>query len=54
MRVLDALAPRSARSVEDVAGRAGLSVAQVQTVLGTLELDGVVVERENGWVKRQR
>ena len=54
VRVLDALAPRSARSVEDVAGRAGLSVAQVQTVLGTLELDGVVVERENGWVKRQR
>jgi DNA processing protein len=52
--VLDALAPRSARLVEDVAERAGLSVAQVQAVLGTLELDGVAVERESGWVKRQK
>lgn len=54
LRVLDALASRSARPVEDVAGRAGLSLAQVQSVLGTLELDGVAAERENGWVKRQR
>lgn len=53
-RVLDAMALRSARPVEDVAARAGLSVAQVQSVLGTLELDGVAVERETGWVRRQR
>jgi len=52
VRVLDALAPRSARPIEDVAGRAGLSLAQVQSVLGTLELDGVAVERETGWIKR--
>jgi DNA processing protein len=50
-RVLDALAPRSARSVDDVASRAGLSVAEVQSVLGVLELDGAVREREAGWVK---
>jgi DNA processing protein len=52
-RVLDALAPRSARSVDDVASRAGLSIAEVQSVLGALELDGAVRERETGWVKQR-
>lgn len=52
-RVLDALAPRSARSVDDVASRAGLSIAEVQAVLGALELDGSVQERETGWVKQR-
>jgi DNA processing protein len=52
-RVLDALAPRSARSVDDVASRAGLSIAEVQSVLGVLELDGAVRERESGWVKQR-
>jgi DNA processing protein len=52
-RVLDALAPRSARSVDDVASRAGLSIAEVQSVLGVLELDGAVRERETGWVKQR-
>jgi DNA processing protein len=52
-RVLDALAPRSARSVDDVASRAGLSIAEVQSVLGVLELDGSVRERETGWVKQR-
>jgi DNA processing protein len=52
-RVLDALAPRSARSVDDVASRAGLSIAEVQSVLGVLELDGAVQERETGWVKQR-
>jgi DNA processing protein len=52
-RVLDALAPRSARSVDDVASRAGLSIAEVQSVLGVLELDGAVQERATGWVKQR-
>jgi DNA processing protein len=52
-RVLDALAPRSALSVDDVASRAGLSIAEVQSVLGVLELDGAVQERETGWVKQR-
>lgn len=51
LRMLDALAPRSARPVEEVARRAGLSVSEVQAALGTLQLEGAVVEREGGWVK---
>ncbi|MHB1172195.1 MAG: DNA-processing protein DprA [Lacisediminihabitans sp.] len=54
IRVLDALSTRSARPVDDVAGRAGLSVSQVQAVLGLLELEGATAEREGGWVKKQR
>jgi DNA processing protein len=54
VRVIDALAPRSARPVEDVAGRAGLSIAQVQSVLGALELEGAVAEREGGWIRLRR
>ncbi|MHB1173399.1 MAG: hypothetical protein ACYCZY_13140 [Lacisediminihabitans sp.] len=37
-----------------MAGRAGLSVSQVQAVLGLLELEGATAEREGGWVKKQR
>lgn len=52
-RVIDGLSIRSARTVQDVAARTGLSIAGVQSVLGTLELDGVAVEREHGWLRRQ-
>jgi DNA processing protein len=52
-RVLDALAPRAARSVEEVARRSGLSVTEVQGVLGGLELDGIAVELEGGWVSKR-
>lgn len=54
VRVLDALAVRSARPVEEIASRAGLSVVRVQAVLGTLEFEDVAAERENGWIRRQR
>ena len=50
-RVLDAVSSKSPRSVDDIARRSGLSVAQVQAVLGPLELDGAVTERDRGWVK---
>jgi DNA processing protein len=50
VRVLDALSTRSPRSSTDVAARAGMSLASVQSVLGMLELEGIVVERETGWV----
>ncbi|MEO8932449.1 MAG: DNA-processing protein DprA [Lacisediminihabitans sp.] len=53
-RVLDALAPRAARGVEEVARRAGLSVSEVQGVLGVLELEGTAVERDGGWVVVRR
>jgi DNA processing protein len=52
-RVLDALSARSPREAGDIAARAGLSVAGVQSILGGLELEGVVIQRERGWVKRQ-
>lgn len=51
LRVLDALSARSARPVDDIAARSGLSIATVQGVLGTLQLDGAAAERTTGWVK---
>jgi DNA processing protein len=50
IRVLDALSSRSPRLPSDVAARSGLAVASVQAALGTLELDGRVVERPRGWL----
>ncbi|WP_207454861.1 DNA-processing protein DprA [Desertivibrio insolitus] len=52
-RVLDALGQR-ARSVDDIAARAGLAPAIVRSTLGLLALDGRVAEREHGWVRRTR
>ena len=51
-RVLDALSSRSPRQAADVAARAGMSVSEVRAVLAILALDGVVAERERGWVRR--
>jgi DNA processing protein len=51
VRMLDALAPRAPRPVEEIARRAGLSVSEVQSALGALQLEGAVIEREGGWVK---
>ncbi len=50
-RVVDALSARSPRAVGDIAARAGLSAAQVQSVLGLLELEGRAARRERGWVR---
>jgi DNA processing protein len=52
-RVIDALSARSPRSTEDVAARAGLSVADVQGQLGTLQVMGGVVESERGWTAKK-
>jgi DNA processing protein len=49
-RVRDALSQRSARSVADIANRAGMTVSSVEAVLGTLALEGAAREREKGWV----
>jgi DNA processing protein len=48
-RLLDALSARSQRAAADLAARAGLSLARVQSLLGGLELEGRVVEGEKGW-----
>ena len=50
-RLFDALSDRAPRAAHDVASRAGFSVEATQVLLGTLELEGVVEERERGWVK---
>ncbi|WP_116282293.1 DNA-processing protein DprA [Subtercola boreus] len=49
VRVLDALGRRAPRSVDEVARRAGLGVAAVQSVLGALGLEGAVEEQHGGW-----
>ncbi|HZJ28470.1 MAG TPA: DNA-processing protein DprA [Solirubrobacterales bacterium] len=54
IRVLDALSPRSPRPVPEIARRAGMSTAAVLGALGALDLDGVVRERETGWVFASR
>lgn len=48
-RLLDALSPRSRRSVMDLARRSGLSQARVTALLGILSLEGIVAGEENGW-----
>lgn len=49
-RVLDALSRRAGRTLDDVARRCGMSTASVGSVLGVLQLEGVVTERERGWL----
>ena len=51
VRLFDALSVRSPRTTADVATRAGLSIAVVRSLLGSLELEGAVAERERGWVR---
>jgi DNA processing protein len=53
IRVLDALSVRSPREAGDVAARAGLSIASVQSILGGLEIEEMASEKERGWVKSQ-
>ncbi|MBX3090955.1 MAG: DNA-processing protein DprA [Cryobacterium sp.] len=51
VRVSDAMSTRSARLVDDIAARSGLSIATVQSVLGAMQIDGAATERASGWVK---
>ncbi|WP_411701390.1 DNA-processing protein DprA [Conyzicola sp.] len=50
-RLFDAISVRSPRHVADIAARAGLSLDAVRSLLGALELEGEVAERERGWVR---
>lgn len=50
-RLLDAMSPRAARSVSDLAVRSGLAVSTIQALLGALELDGAARETERGWLR---
>ena len=51
IRLLDALAPRSARTPEKIAALSGLAVDRVRAELGLLALEGAVRERAGGWVR---
>ncbi|MDL9979960.1 DNA-processing protein DprA [Microbacterium candidum] len=48
-RVGDALSLRSARTVDEVARRSGMAVADVQLHLGLMRLDGEVEQDGHGW-----
>jgi len=50
-RLFDAISVRSPRHVADIAARSGLSIDAVRALLGALELEGEVAERERGWVR---
>ena len=50
-RVIDALSERTSRTTEDVARRAGLSIAQTQTVLGLCQLGGRACRQNQGWTR---
>ncbi|MGL4339497.1 MAG: DNA-processing protein DprA [Rhodoglobus sp.] len=52
LRMLDALSPRSPRTVDDLAARSGLSITDVRAQLGRLQLADAVSEHERGWTKR--
>ncbi len=52
VRLSDALSLRAPRSVDDLAARSGLSVAEVQAELGSMQMDGEAAERERGWIAR--
>lgn len=52
LRVLDALSTRSAREVNDIAVRSGLSPVAVITALGALEVEGRASNGERGWMRR--
>jgi DNA processing protein len=53
-RLLDAMSSRAPREAADIAARSGLSLAATRSLLGRLELDGGVAERERGWVRVTR
>jgi DNA processing protein len=53
LRVLDAISDRTPRRVERVAQLSGLALDRVRAELGLLELEGYVLERPSGWMRRK-
>ena len=52
IRVLDAISTRVARQPADIAARSGLSLVDVMSTLGALDLEGITRETQKGWVRR--
>jgi DNA processing protein len=53
LRVLDAISDRTPRRVERVAELSGLALDRVRAELGLLELEGFILERPSGWMRRK-
>jgi DNA processing protein len=53
LRVLDAVSARTPRRVERIAQLSGLALDRVRAELGLLELEGLVLERPSGWMRRK-
>ncbi|MCU1417792.1 MAG: dprA [Schumannella sp.] len=53
IRVLDALSDRTPRRAERIAALSGLALDRVRAELGLLELDGLILERPSGWMRRK-
>ncbi len=53
LRVLDAVSDRTPRRVERIAQLSGLALDRVRAELGLLELEGFVLERPSGWMRRK-
>jgi DNA processing protein len=51
VRLLDALATRTARPISELVVRSGMSTRDVLGALGALETAGRAAERDDGWVK---
>jgi DNA processing protein len=52
IRVLDAVSDRTPRRIERIAQLSGLALDRVRAELGLLELEGFVLERPSGWMRR--
>ncbi|MEV7620656.1 DNA-processing protein DprA [Microbacterium sp. NPDC089321] len=52
-RMLDAMSMRTPLEPADIARRSGLSVERTRSLLGLMALDGVVAQRDHGWVRRE-
>ncbi len=50
LRLKDALSSRTARGIDELARSSGLPINAVRSKLGELQLDGLVIEKEAGWV----
>jgi DNA processing protein len=53
LRVLDAVSDRTPRRIERIAQLSGLALDRVRAELGLLELEGFVLERPSGWMRRK-
>lgn len=54
LRVLDAISDRTPRRVARIAELSGLALDRVRAELGLLELEGFVLERPSGWMRRKQ